>query len=190
LAKLDGMVPPRATSKSGGYHRPNEAGPAAAVADRIGRPARSFGAVVEHGGARPSLDRQDRVDELFACCGAHRRRWLSLALSATHPAPPDLAVHRRILGQEVQFGCEFNGIVCASVDLDRPNPSADPALAQYAKQFVDTLPFADLKSTTHDVRKTIYLLLPLGGAGIGRVAQSLGFNVRTLQRRQAARAIS
>jgi AraC-like DNA-binding protein len=113
-------------------------------------------------------------------------RWRPLSVNFTHAAPPDLNVHRRILGLDVQFSSEFNGIVCMSADLDRVNPTADPALAQYAKQFIDTLPFADRKSTTHEVRKTIYLLLPLGGAGIGRVAESLGMNVRTLQRRLAA----
>lgn len=113
-------------------------------------------------------------------------RWRPLSVNFTHPAPADLNVHRRILGADVQFGSEFNGIVCMSADLDRPNPAADPALAQYAKQFIDTLPFADRKSTTHEVCKAIYLLLPLGGAGIGGVAQSLGLNVRTLQRRLEA----
>lgn len=113
-------------------------------------------------------------------------RWRPLSVNFTHAAPPDLSVHRRILGLDVQFGSEFNGVVCVSADLDRANPAADPALAQYAKQFIDTLPFADRKSTTHEVRKAIYLLLPVGGSGIGRVAQSLGINVRTLQRRLAA----
>jgi AraC-like DNA-binding protein len=102
-----------------------------------------------------------------------------------HAAPSDLRVHRRVFGTNVEFGSEFNGFVCAATDLDRVNPSADPVLATYALQFVETLPNSERESTTHEVRKAAYILLPLGSLSIERVARSIGLNVRTLQRRLA-----
>jgi AraC-like DNA-binding protein len=109
--------------------------------------------------------------------------WRPHAVSFTHAAPPDRSVHRRLFGVDVKFGAEFNGIVCAATDLDRPNPAADPVMARYARQFLETLPKTESSSTTLDVRKTIYMLLPLGNVSGEHIAQSLGFGVRTLQRR-------
>ena len=110
-------------------------------------------------------------------------RWQPYSVNFIHSPPSDLSVHRRLFGPHVEFDSDFNGIVFAAKDLDRSNPTADPVLAQYAKQFIETLPNAQRISMTHEARKAIYLLLPVGGASISRVAESLGHNVRTLQRR-------
>jgi len=112
--------------------------------------------------------------------------WLPLSVHFVHSAPPELSVHRRLFGPKLVFDDEFNGIVCESSDLDRRNPAADPVLARYARQFIDTLPHAEQASTTQEVRKTIYLLLPLGRASIAEVAEGLALNVRRLQRLLAA----
>ena len=110
------------------------------------------------------------------------QRWQPYSINFTHGAPPDLAVHRRLFGPSVEFDSEFNGIVCAAADLDRPNTAADPAMAQYARQFVETLPNTAVGSTTLEVRKAIFLLLPLGRASIESIGEGLSLNVRTLQR--------
>ena len=112
--------------------------------------------------------------------------WLPLSVHFAHSAPPELSVHRRLFGPKLVFDDEFNGIVCEFSDLDRRNPTADPVLARYARQFVDTLPHAEQASTTQEVRKAIYLLLPLGHASIAGVAEGLALNVRRLQRLLAA----
>jgi AraC-like DNA-binding protein len=105
-----------------------------------------------------------------------------ISTNFTHSAPPDTQVHRRIFRCPVHFRAEFNGIVCHVRDLDRPNPGADPAMARYAKQFVESLPGPSTRSITHEVRKAIYLLLPMGRATSQQVADGLGLNVRNLQR--------
>jgi AraC-like DNA-binding protein len=109
--------------------------------------------------------------------------WYPYSVNFTHPALTEGNVHRRLFGLNVKFDTEFNGIVCNSADLDRPNPAADPVMARYARQFLDTLPKTQPSSATPDVRKAIYILLPLGKVSSEQIAQSLGFNVRTLQRR-------
>jgi AraC-like DNA-binding protein len=108
--------------------------------------------------------------------------WKPYAVNFVHSPPPDLVVHRRVFGMKCTFDSEFSGIVCEARDLDRANPAADPVMARYAKQFVEAMPGATERSVTQEVRKAIYLLLPLGRATLDQVASVLGRNTRTLQR--------
>lgn len=110
-------------------------------------------------------------------------RWRPLSVNFTHAAPSDLSVHRRMFGEEVRFGSDFNGVICDEADLDRRNPAADPALAAYARGFVDALPNATRRALADEVRKAVQLLLPTGSATLPRVAESIGASPRTLQRR-------
>jgi len=124
------------------------------------------------------------IGVMFRLCGALLGAgWKPLGVRFSHEAPDDFQLHRRLFGHNVEFGCEFNGILCSAADLDAPNPLADPAMARYAQRFVETLPPSDDYSVVLDVRKAIYLLLPMGRASIEQIAQTLGMNVRTLQRR-------
>ncbi len=127
------------------------------------------------------------IGALFRMCNALLgARWRPQMVSFTHRAPDDLSIHRRLFGPNVQFEGEFNGVVCSAADLDRANPSADPKMASYARRFVDTLGGNEHLSTSHQVRKAAYHLLPLGRASIAQIARAMGLNVRTLQRRLAA----
>jgi AraC-like DNA-binding protein len=113
-------------------------------------------------------------------------RWRPHGIRFTHSRPADLSVHRRMFGPDVQFDSEFNGIVCSGADLDRPNPAADPLLAQYARQFVEGMAARNVSSVARQVREAAYLLMPLGRGSIDQIAKAMGMNVRTLQRRLAA----
>jgi AraC-like DNA-binding protein len=108
--------------------------------------------------------------------------WRPRRVQFTHAAPPDLAVHRRVFGRSLAFGSDFNGIVCDAADVDRPNPSSDPAMAGYARSFLESLPGAGTPGQAQDVRRSIYALLPRGRATIDQVARALGTNPRALQR--------
>ncbi|MGH6965145.1 MAG: AraC family transcriptional regulator, partial [Phenylobacterium sp.] len=110
-------------------------------------------------------------------------RWRAQSVNFTHAPPADLTIHRRVFGPIVEFNCDFNGLTCRQSDLDAPNPSADPALAQFAERYVRSLPNADRRSLSKDVQKALYLLLPLGDGSMTKVAAHLGLNERTLQRR-------
>jgi AraC-like DNA-binding protein len=115
-----------------------------------------------------------------ALLGAH---WHPISVNFSHEAPADLTVHRRIFGCKLEFGSEFNGIVCPAADLDAANPLANEAMARHARRYMDSLVDTGEHSLTQDVRKAIYLLLPMGRATIEQIAQAQGINVRTLQRR-------
>ncbi len=115
-----------------------------------------------------------------ALLGAH---WRPVSVNFTHKAPADIAVHRRIFGCKLEFSSEFNGIVCSAADLDATNPHANAAMARHAQRYLDSLQKKGEPSMVFEVRKSIYLLLPMGRATIEQVAQALSVNVRTLQRR-------
>jgi AraC-like DNA-binding protein len=117
-------------------------------------------------------------------------RWRPHSVNFTHAAPADLVVHRRLFGFDVQFESEFNGLVCSAADLDQTNPAADPAMARYAQQFVDTMASQAGVSTVRAARQAVYLLLPLGRASIEQIAREMGMNVRTLQRKLEAEGVS
>ncbi|HKE97247.1 MAG TPA: AraC family transcriptional regulator [Povalibacter sp.] len=124
------------------------------------------------------------IGVLFRLCatllGPH---WHPHSIGFTHAAPDNLQVHRRIFRCPLDFGAEFNGIVCLAADVDRPNPLADPQMARFAERFVASLPGVNKPSMLLDVRKAIYLALPMGRATIELVAYELEMNVRTVQRR-------
>ncbi|MFT0170227.1 AraC family transcriptional regulator [Paraburkholderia mimosarum] len=114
-----------------------------------------------------------------ALLGEH---WKPRAVHFVHRAPPSLTFHRRFFGCPLEFGSDFNGIVCTAADLDYPNPAADPELVRYAESLADSLNAAGVESTALEVRKAIYLLLPLERATVELVADHLHLSVRTMQR--------
>ena len=117
------------------------------------------------------------------CAALLPNKWRPLSIHFTHNAPKDLSTHKRVFGCSLEFGSEFNGIVCTTAELDTANPQANTAMAEHAQRFLDILPDDRESSMIFDIRKSIYLLLPMGRATIDQIAQTHGMNVRTLQRR-------
>jgi len=113
--------------------------------------------------------------------GASWRPW---QVCFMHDAPASTAVHRRVFGPVVEFGQEFNGIVCNAADLDAPNPGADPVMARYTHKLLEQLPNREARVADR-VRQLIVLLLPRGHCRVEVVAQHLGVDRRTVARRLA-----
>ena len=120
------------------------------------------------------------------CAALLGPKWRPLSIHFTHPAPKDLSTHKRIFGCTLKFGSEFNGIVCTATELDTANPLGNTAMADHAQRYLDILQNDGDSSLIFDLRKSIYLLLPMGRATIDQVAHTHGLNVRTLQRRLVA----
>jgi AraC-like DNA-binding protein len=117
------------------------------------------------------------------CANLLAQHWRPVSVSFVHDAPDDLRLHRRLFGCESVFAAEFNGIACQASLLNAPNPNADPVMARFAQRYLDSLQPEEAPSMVFEVRKAIYLLLPMGRATVEQIAQSHGINVRTLQRR-------
>lgn len=125
-----------------------------------------------------------RVLGIFMGAGWHPR-----LVCFVHRAPARRAVHRRVFGEAVEFGHEFNGIVCNASNLDAPNPGADPVMARYTHRLLEH--GAGPAATMSDrVRQLAVLLLPRGHCRVDAVAQHLGVDRRTVARRLAAEGTS
>ena len=111
--------------------------------------------------------------------------WRPRRVCFAHDAPADCSVHDRVFGRHVEFGHDFNGLVCARRDLDVPNPDADPEVARLARKMFDAEPVGGEPDTIVLVRELIVKLLGTGTCTIDRVAQHLGIDKRTIHRRLA-----
>ncbi len=109
--------------------------------------------------------------------------WRPLRVCFAHDPPADRSVHERVFGRNVEFGHDFNGIVCARADLDLPNPSADPAMAKYARDLLDASLADSAGEMSRDVRELVVMLLGTAPCTIERVAQHMGVDRRTIHRR-------
>jgi AraC-like DNA-binding protein len=109
--------------------------------------------------------------------------WKPRRVCFAHDAPRDRSVHRRVFGRDVEFGQDFNGIVCSRRDLMVANPHADPTMARYARQLLETSQPADASALAAKVRQLVVMQLHCGRCSIERVAQLLGVDRRTVHRR-------
>ena len=125
-----------------------------------------------------------------ALCAFLGRDWKPRRVCFAHETPADRSVHERIFGRNVEFGHDFNGIVCARRDLDVPNLNADAGIARLAQQMLEQ----NLKRKDPDlaiqVRELVVALLGTGACTIDRVAQHLGVDRRTIHRRLAHKGLT
>jgi AraC-like DNA-binding protein len=111
--------------------------------------------------------------------------WEPLRVCFSHGAPASLVSHLRVFGRFVQFGRDFNGIVCAARDLDARLPAADPVMARYARQYVESM-FAQPNMTTGaKVKQLVLVLLSTGRCSVEQVARQLGVDRRSVHRQLA-----
>jgi len=111
--------------------------------------------------------------------------WRPREIRFAHASPRSLAVHDRVFGCPVEFGCDLDAILVHRADLDRPNPHGDVHLARYAKELLDYQPPGLRALTTLAVQRTLELLLPQARCSLADVASQLGTSGRTLQRQLA-----
>lgn len=114
--------------------------------------------------------------------------WRPRRICFTHAAPRDLSTHRRVLGRSPEFRADFNGFVCSSADLDTPIASADPVVARYIRQQLQSRQRATL-TVADEVRQIVLVLLPRGRCTVDQVAQLMGIHRRTLHRHLAAEGL-
>jgi AraC-like DNA-binding protein len=108
--------------------------------------------------------------------------WRPKRVCFAHEAPARRAVHERVFGTNVEFGHDFNGIVCARSDLEVLNPNADPEMARLARRMLEAEP-TEAPDAAAEVRDLVVMLLGTGECTIDRAAQHLGVDRRTIHRR-------
>jgi AraC-like DNA-binding protein len=112
-------------------------------------------------------------------------RWRPQYVSFTHAAPRRRDTYRRIFGVRVEFGADFDGIVCTAGDIDAAMPASDPAMARYVQQYLESIAGHPYVSTAEKVRELVAATLPSGHCSVDRVAEQLGVDRRTVHRRLA-----
>jgi len=111
--------------------------------------------------------------------------WRPRRVCFAHEAPRDRSIHERVFGRSVEFGHDFNGIVCARADLDVANLDADPGIARMARQLLEAAPGDRVADVASQVREQVVILLATGTCTIDRIAQHLGIDRRTIHRHLA-----
>ena len=109
--------------------------------------------------------------------------WKPRRVCFAHDAPRDRTVHTRVFGRDVQFGQDFNGIVCARRDLMVANPHADPTMARYARKLLEDSQPVAAEDLAAKVRQLVVMQLRSGRCTVERVAQLLRIDRRTIHRR-------
>ncbi|NTV86029.1 MAG: AraC family transcriptional regulator [Burkholderiaceae bacterium] len=109
--------------------------------------------------------------------------WSPRRVCFVHQSPVDLSLHRRLFGPALEFGSEFDGIVCKSSDLDTTIASSDPVMAAYARRQLESAFGADPTSIEKEVRQLVLILLPTGRCSVENVARHLGVDRRTVHRK-------
>jgi AraC-like DNA-binding protein len=111
--------------------------------------------------------------------------WLPQGARFTRAAPHDLATHRKLLGTDsLVFGAEADILLLKPADLNLKLPRLpDPALRRHAEALIAKLPSTGDGSIAQRAASLIRAGLAEGSADLHHVAQALGLNSRTLQRR-------
>ena len=109
-----------------------------------------------------------------------------------HPAPSDLARHRRFFGPAIDFDADHDEIGFSREQLDRPLVTADDALREvveaHARALIARLPSDE--RTSARAASVVCELLRDGAPRAESVARRLGIPQRTLQRRLQAEGTS
>ena len=113
-----------------------------------------------------------------------------VCFSYERPSPPERAIYERLFDCPLQFGADFHGMVVSSSHMARRNPRTDAALARHARELVRAMIDPGDRTMEDEVEQSIRLLMPAGQANVGAVADALGTNIRTLQRRLDAEGTS
>jgi AraC-like DNA-binding protein len=111
--------------------------------------------------------------------------WSPVSTSFVHASPRSLDIHHRVFGQPVLFDQDANSLVLPRSDLDRTNPSADPAMAREIERYVESLLGSAPASVPDQVSALSYALLPMGYCNAQFIARQMGIDPRTLQRQLA-----
>jgi AraC-like DNA-binding protein len=108
--------------------------------------------------------------------------WRPLEVHFMHSPPRSRRYHRYFFGCDVTFDSDFDAILCAASDMDRPISTAHPLIASYVQDRVEAI---DIRSENWDdkVSELVRSLLSSGHCTIERVAEHLACDRRTIHRR-------
>lgn len=152
---------------------------------------RDGGLRIEHGFKRIGLGPCSQASEFTIASIAAFGGSLSgepvrpLAVEFAHEAPASTRAHRLLFGVEPRFSAAINAIELDRKTLERPIPSADPALSAVIERHAETLLASrpEVESPAQRVRRLLAGMLREGEVSLAAAAKRLGMSARSLQRR-------
>jgi AraC-like DNA-binding protein len=112
------------------------------------------------------------------------RSWHPRVVRFEYERPASVAMHEKVFGAPLEFGCPMSEMVFDSEVMEWPVATADPLLhslmQQQAENLVARLP--KLEAPADRVRNSVASLMLHGVPSLAVVARHLGTSVRTLQR--------
>ena len=109
--------------------------------------------------------------------------WNATSVAFTHARPASLSRYQRFFHCPIDFHQDFNGIVLAPCDLDKRLPRSSPVLKRQIERLLASINVAPTETYSHRVTQVIAMALPRGEASADVVANYLGTDRRTLNRR-------
>jgi AraC-like DNA-binding protein len=107
--------------------------------------------------------------------------WRPFEVHFMHSPPRNRRHHQSFFRCNVAYDSEFDAIICAASDMDRPIPSAHPTIARYVESSIKAID-APSESWDDKVGELVRSLLPGGRCTIERVAEYLACDRRTVHR--------
>jgi AraC-like DNA-binding protein len=112
--------------------------------------------------------------------------WAPESISFAHPPPAGRTIHGSFFKTQTLFDNGFDGIILRAGDLSAPIPSADAAMARYVRRYLETVLAQSVVTIDATVRQLVFALLPSGRCTSEVIAQHLGVDRKTVNRRLAA----
>ncbi|KAI3593204.1 Transcriptional regulator, AraC family [Cupriavidus sp. U2] len=109
-------------------------------------------------------------------------QWRPLQVCFTHRPPASLTAHQTFFGRKPMFNQPFNGLVCASADLQKPRTPDHSGATQLARDYLEAALRNRGEGTRESCRELIMALLPGGRCTAQQVARHLRVDRRTLHR--------
>lgn len=113
--------------------------------------------------------------------------WAPESIAFSHPAPTRRTVHDAFFKTRTLFDSSFSGFVLRPSDLAAPIRTADTAMPQYIKHYVEQVIPQPVATVDATVRQLVFTLLPTGRCSSGLIANRLGVDRTTINRRLARR---
>jgi len=112
------------------------------------------------------------------------KQWQPLHTHFSHAAPHSTLKHQKVIGSDIIFSSDFNGIVLSEDDMHYLRPEHDSLMEEHARALINMFAQTpEQPSLEQEVRNMIHTLMPHGRHSIHHVANALGYNVRSLQRK-------
>src|SRR5437899_25691 len=88
--------------------------------------------------------------------------WAPESIAFSHPAPARRTVHNAFFKTRTLFDSSFNGFVLRPSDLAAPVRTADTAMPQYIKHYVEQVIPRPVATVDTMIRQLVFALLPTG----------------------------